>query len=440
MTRVAMALAVPVLAVPPALPVGSPSGLAAAQGSSRVYDNLTYVRWSAADETDPGRTRLFDNSSVTIATDGTVTGTGSVTWGDEVWGEGSRQRWSGSGTLTMDGTFDNADGRLSGSFTMAWSYRFEEPPKAEGAVSWTGAWTVDYRGEFFSRPADGTTIIEFRGTEVMAGSSESSGGRVVPVDHRGDLTYRVDLGGRIPCFGGGDSGARFSVISGAVEVFPDADPEARRFAKFETVLNVCDHVVTGEDSLAVVAFTDMSIYRMGAEAEIVMAPPRTGPGPLAVLVGRILANAERVMEGKDIEVDTVDATIGVKGTTFVVDVSDTGTVVSTVEGEVEVTNWWTGASTVVGGGETVTVADGVPLAPEPFDAQAELAAWEAAFGPIDLGGGEADGSDDGTSSGDGGSSAPVVPIALGAAAVVALAVGGLGWRATRRRARPPDGR
>jgi hypothetical protein len=225
-----------------------------------------------------------------------------------------------------------------------------------------------------------------------------------------------------------------------VEVFPDSDPDARRFAKFETVLNVCDHVVTGEDSLAVVAFTDMSSYRMEAEAEIVVAPPRTGPGPLAVLVGRILANAKRVVEGKDIEVDTVDVTIGVRGTTFVVDVADTGTVVSSIEGEVEVTSSWTGESTEVSGGETVTVADGVPLAPEPFDAQAELAAWEATFGPIDLGGGDTDGSGDGTSSDGGGSSAPVVPIALGAAAVVALAVVGVGWGSSRRRARAVDGR
>ena len=88
------------------------------------------------------------------------------------------------------------------------------------------------------------------------------------------ITTLEPLGDWLRCEGGGDSGARFSNISRVVEIFPDSDPDAIYSAKPNSVLNVCDHVLTGEESSAIVTFPDLSTIMMRAEAEIVILSPR----------------------------------------------------------------------------------------------------------------------------------------------------------------------
>ncbi|MBN2112681.1 MAG: FecR domain-containing protein [Acidimicrobiia bacterium] len=228
------------------------------------------------------------------------------------------------------------------------------------------------------------------------------------------------------CTGGGDSGARFSSISRIVEVFPDADPDAIISAKPSTVLNVCDHVVTGEESSAVISFSDLSTILMRAEAEVVIvAPPsESRGGTLEALGGRIMMNIQKVLSGEPIEVKTNWATVGIKGTTLVIEVSAGGEVVKVIEGAVEVTGLATGDTVLVSGGETVTAtAQGISVA-APFDAAAEAALWEEDFGV---------GAEPGTE--PGGGSSLLILLLIGGFVLVAAAGGGVAfWRARARAA------
>ena len=69
-----------------------------------------------------------------------------------------------------------------------------------------------------------------------------------------------------------------------------------------------------------------------------------------MLGGRLMMNFRKVLAGEPIEVKTNLATLGIKGTTLVVEVSDTGQVVKVIEGEVEVTSAVTGDVVSVSGG------------------------------------------------------------------------------------------
>ncbi|MFH1722198.1 MAG: FecR domain-containing protein [Candidatus Altiarchaeota archaeon] len=179
-----------------------------------------------------------------------------------------------------------------------------------------------------------------------------------------------------PCDGSGDSGARFSWISKVVEIFPDSDPDSITSAKTHSVLNVCDHILTGEESSAQITFADLSTLIMREESEIVIAAPPREKGRIEVLAGRLWMNIQKVAAGEQIEVKSNWATVGIKGTTIVVDVDESETTVKVIEGTVEFTSHATGESVEVSSGQMAS-ADSQGLSEvESFIAASEQASWE----------------------------------------------------------------
>ena len=178
-----------------------------------------------------------------------------------------------------------------------------------------------------------------------------------------------------PCDTGADAGARFSSISKEVEVFPESDPGAIFSAKPNTVLHVDDHVLTGEESHAVITFADLSTLFMKEESEVIIDCPGLRSNRIDYRKGTFWLKVKKLVLGDAIEAKTNLATFGIKGTTFVAEVTDEATTLKVIEGEVEFTSLATGEAVMVATGETVTAtAEGLSEMTT-FDVAAEAALW-----------------------------------------------------------------
>lgn len=177
-----------------------------------------------------------------------------------------------------------------------------------------------------------------------------------------------------------DSGARFSSISGQVEVRRGYNPDEIVFASGKTILYVGDEVITGEDSSAVISFADFSTLMVKAEAEIIIAIPPEAPGKLELIKGRLLTNIKKIMNGEPIEIKSNLATCGIKGT--VVDFDSDGDKRNTIkvyEGVVEVASRISGDRVALKRGQQVVAT---PRGLEPvvsFDVEKELKGWTSSF-------------------------------------------------------------
>ncbi len=111
-----------------------------------------------------------------------------------------------------------------------------------------------------------------------------------------------------------DSGARFTELSGQVEVLRAGETEWR-FAKRDMVIYYGDMVKIGEDSVAVLGFSDMSVFRMRAESQIYVPEP-TEQSKLKLVIGNIWINVRKMIKDGSMEIETNQAAASVKGTTF----------------------------------------------------------------------------------------------------------------------------
>ena len=173
-----------------------------------------------------------------------------------------------------------------------------------------------------------------------------------------------------------DSGARFSSFSNEVEVQHCWDADSIAFAHQDTVLCVGDHIITGEESNAIVTFSDLSSLMVKPEADIVIAAPPGKAGKLEIIYGKLKMNVLRVISGQPIEVRSNLATTGIKGTTIVCEVTGSSSTLKVLKGTASFTSNVTGEEILVSAGEVATATEN-GLAPlQSFDVDAENASWE----------------------------------------------------------------
>ena len=181
-----------------------------------------------------------------------------------------------------------------------------------------------------------------------------------------------------PCEGLGDSTAKFIWVSRLVEIFPDSDPDSIRSGHERSIINVCDHVVTGEESGAQITFTDLSTILLKEESEVVIiAPPKKegGKGALGLLAGKLWMNIQKVAAGESIEVKSNWATVGIKGTTVVVESHESKTDVKVLDGVVTVKSHVNGREAEVSAGQMVS-ADKKGLSKiNDFNIDEEVQSW-----------------------------------------------------------------
>jgi hypothetical protein len=169
-----------------------------------------------------------------------------------------------------------------------------------------------------------------------------------------------------------DSGARFTSISREVEVFPDCDPDDARFATTSTIIHDDDHVVTGEDSIAVISFADLSTLVLRGDYEIVVRRRMEIDAPEATL----WMNLKKVIRGEPVEVKSNMGFLAIKGTTFSYEVTDAAEKLKVIEGSVDFRSLVTGEETVVSSGQTASATSNGLTEVQAFDGAAEQAQWD----------------------------------------------------------------
>ena len=111
-----------------------------------------------------------------------------------------------------------------------------------------------------------------------------------------------------------DSGIRFSDFDGEVQVRPDSDEDAWDTAEIDMVLNVDDHIKTGDDSTAVLSLTDMTTFVMKPDSEIILATPPEKENKIKLIAGKVWVNVKRMVKDGTMDVEMSQAVAGIKGT------------------------------------------------------------------------------------------------------------------------------
>jgi hypothetical protein len=185
-----------------------------------------------------------------------------------------------------------------------------------------------------------------------------------------------------------DSGTRFTSISGTVEIASEEQYQLGQwgFARLDMVLNVGDHIRTGEESSCILSFADLSTFVMQEETHIILNAPPDKDDKIALVWGKIKANIKRMMKDGSMEIDYSQAVAGIKGTTFICEEDGETSTLKVFEGTVEFTSKATGESVMVEAGQQAS-ADAAGLSDvTDFDAASAEEEWaeiEAAGGAED---------------------------------------------------------
>ncbi|MFZ2960447.1 MAG: FecR domain-containing protein [Candidatus Ozemobacteraceae bacterium] len=122
-----------------------------------------------------------------------------------------------------------------------------------------------------------------------------------------------------------DSGARFSSISGQVEIRPEVEAKSWKSAIMEATLNVDDHIKTGEDSSAIIGFADMSTFLLKDESEIIISTPPSKDSKVKLVCGKIWVNVKKMVKDGEMSIEMSQAVAGIKGTNITGQTNPEGT-------------------------------------------------------------------------------------------------------------------
>ncbi|NLI75857.1 MAG: hypothetical protein GX442_05370 [Candidatus Riflebacteria bacterium] len=173
-----------------------------------------------------------------------------------------------------------------------------------------------------------------------------------------------------------DSGARFSDLSGQVEVRPDADEEAWSFAKLDMPLNVDDHVKTAERSSAILSFADMTTFVMKPESEIVLSSPAAKDSQIKLLAGNLWVNVKKMVKDGTMDIEMSQAVAGIKGTNITCQSNIDEDRISVLRGVAEVLIRESQEKITVNEGEELVVKKGGKTEKSEIDIEAEKKKWD----------------------------------------------------------------
>lgn len=178
-----------------------------------------------------------------------------------------------------------------------------------------------------------------------------------------------------------DSGARFSDLSGQVEICPydydrkTYDESARDVAKMGMIIYTDDLIITDEDSGALISFSDMTTFQMGAKTQLVIEAPPEPDSKLKLLMGTIWVNVKKMLKGGTMEVHMSQAVTGTKGTIFTCSETGKSSEVKVLEGAVVMKHKKTGKEQLVSAGQTLVATTESFRELATFDIPSEKAKW-----------------------------------------------------------------
>lgn len=173
----------------------------------------------------------------------------------------------------------------------------------------------------------------------------------------------------------GDSGVRFTDLSGQVDLRPDCNENAWKTAEIATIPCVDDHVRTGEESTAIMSFADMGTFVMKPESEVILDTPPQKKSKVKLVSGRIWENVKKMIIEGQMEVEMSQAVAGIKGTTIVCEENGGTSILKVLEGTASFRSKITGGEILVSAGEMATATENGLSQPQPFDVDSETASW-----------------------------------------------------------------
>jgi len=173
-----------------------------------------------------------------------------------------------------------------------------------------------------------------------------------------------------------DSGARVSDLSGQVEIACPPDLEAWDVMKMGRVILIDCHLKTGEDSKAVISFSDMTTFEMKPETEIVIDTPPQKDSKWKLLVGDIWVNVKQMVKNGTMKVHMSQAVAGIKGTRFHLTENGTESKIEVIEGTVTFQSIANGEEITVTAGETVKATSAGLSEKTTFDTSFEQENWQ----------------------------------------------------------------
>lgn len=178
-----------------------------------------------------------------------------------------------------------------------------------------------------------------------------------------------------------DSGARFSDLSGQVEICPyDYDRKtyeesSRDVAKMGMIIYTEDLIITGEESGALISFSDMTSFQVGANTQIVIETPPERDSKLKLLIGTIWVNINKMIKDGTMETHMSQAVTGTKGTIYSCRETGTTSELKVFEGAVVMKHKKTGKEQLVSAGQTLVATSEGFSELTTFDVPSEKAKW-----------------------------------------------------------------
>ncbi len=167
--------------------------------------------------------------------------------------------------------------------------------------------------------------------------------------------------------------ARLTVTSREVEVARGSLDNVL-FATQGMEIHEGDHIFTGEDSIAIIAFGDLSTLKIGPDSEVIIGPRRERE----IRIRRGVTWAE-IIQGNPVKIRSNLSILGIKGTSLSVDTNPEGTTLRVLEHVVEIQSTVTGESVLVHRGQEVSATRKGLGEVRSFDVAAERARWSDLF-------------------------------------------------------------
>jgi hypothetical protein len=340
-------------------------------------------KYRMMDEADPFEKidKTFFSSIIIPVKDGAI----NFTTSQPIDSETGNQKFSGNIEFRISGSYDKETGAISANFNQSSDYFYERKTDS-GTREGKG-------GSVFVGTAKGTVIdnqivLSFEGklsdkatSEADDKSVDSSSASGQPwtkkvVFGTSEWVEQVEVEETQEESTAKDSGARVSDLSGQVEIACPPNLDTWDVMKMGRVIYVDCHLKTGEDSKAVISFSDMTTFVMKPESEITIDTPPEKDSKLKLLAGNIWANVKKMAKDGTMEVHMGQAVAGIKGTTFVLEENGETSTLKVIDGVVAFKSKVTNDEKMVNSGEMLTATKTGLTEVQKFDIDGEKTKWE----------------------------------------------------------------
>lgn len=239
---------------------------------------------------------------------------------------------------------------------------------------------VDLKGNFSGGPNGTATFYTTTGAEIKF---QLKDGKVFSYSTQGiSMEFTVTDPSIFDDTGARDSGARVSDLDGQVEIACPPDLEAWEVMKMGRVIYVDCHIKTGEDSKALISFSDMTTFEMKPESEIIIDTPLEKDSKWTLVAGNIWANVKQMVKDGTMKVHMSQAVAGIKGTRFILTETGKESKIEVMEGSVTFQSKSSGEEVTVSGNQSVKATEKGLFPKTTFNPSHDQTNWQRENNPI----------------------------------------------------------